>query len=237
MRAWFLRVTHPAIDRKSLEGAEVAPILFRKIPLADLHVDMGAEEIGRVVNKFYKTESPRTRGQYAGTLRRFLSDAKVGDVVGIRLNKEPKLIFGRLADGDLRLFPSLEKENIKARPLALLADHEQDEMAKGLPESVKSYRGTFCNWFSGDKPKLELPENEIDIPDLSESKRRQFYSGRDANRHKQVKFIRVGADLGCGHRLSRIFPGNYYHFIPVPRHNDAEFSLFTYGDAGLRGSV
>src|SRR5438094_427145 len=119
MRAWFLRVTHPAIDRKSLEGAEVAPILFMKIQLADLHVDMGTEE--------------------------------------------------------------------------------------------------------------------IDIPDLSESKRRQFYSARDANRHKQVKFIRVGADLGCGHRLSRIFPGNYYHFIPIPRHNDPEFCRFTYGDVVSRG--
>jgi len=68
---------------------------------------MGAGEIGRVVNKFYKTESPRTRGQYAGTLRGFLSDANVGDVVGIRVNKESKLIFGCLADGDLRLFPRL----------------------------------------------------------------------------------------------------------------------------------
>ncbi len=235
MKAWFLRVTYPAINRESIQAARLAPILFRKIPLADLHVDMGAGEIGRVVNKFYKTESPRTRGQHAGTLRRFLSDTNVGDVVGIRVNKESKLIFGRLADGDLRLFPRLEDENIKARPLALLADHEQDEMAKGLPESVKSYRGTFCNWFSGDKPKLDLPENEIDTPDLSENKRRQFYSARDANRQKQVKFIRVGADLGCGHRLSRIFPGNYYYFIPIPRHNDPEFCRFTYGDVVSRG--
>jgi predicted Mrr-cat superfamily restriction endonuclease len=133
VKAWFLRVAYPAINRESIQAARLAPILFRKIPLSDLHVDMGAGEIGGVVNKFYKTESPRTRGQHAGTLRRFLSDANVGDVVGIRVNKESKLIFGRLADGDLRLFPRLEDENIKARPLALLADREQDEMAKGYP--------------------------------------------------------------------------------------------------------
>jgi hypothetical protein len=230
MRAWFLRITHPAIDRKSIEAARLAPILFREIPCADLQINMGAKEIGRLINKSYNTEPPRTRGQYAGTLRRFLSDAKVGDVVGIRVNKEPKLMFARFAEGDLRLFPRLEKENVKGRPLELLDDREQDEMSEALPESVKSYRGTFCNWFSGDKPTLEAPEDEIDLPDAFENKRRQFYSTRDANPHKQVKFIRVGADLGCGHRLSRIFPGNYYHFIPIPRHNDPEFCRFTYGD-------
>jgi hypothetical protein len=223
------------MDSKTIEAAGLAPILFRKIPLADLQIDMDAGEISRVVNKFYKTESPRSRGQYAGTLRRFLSDSKGGDVVGIRVNKDPKLIFGRLADGDLQVFPRQEKENIKARPFTLLGDHEQAEMTKTLPESVKSYRGTFCNWFSGDKPQLEAPENEIDIPDASENKTRQFYWARDANRHKQVKFIRVGADLGCGHRLSRIFPGNYYHFIPIPRHNDPEFCRCTYGDVVSRG--
>jgi hypothetical protein len=235
MRAWFLRITHREIDHESIKRARLAPILFKKIPLADLQIDMDAGEIGRVVNKFYKTESPRTRGQYAGTLRRFLSDSKSGDVVGIRVNKDPKLIFGRFADGDLRLFPRQEKENIKARPFIPLAGYEYAEMAKALPESAKSYRGTFCNWFSGDKPQVEVPENEVDIPDASENKTRQFYWARDADRHKQIKFIRVGADLGCGHRLSRIFPGNYYHFIPIPRHNDPEFCRFTYGDVVSRG--
>jgi hypothetical protein len=234
VRAWFLRVTCPAIDRESIRAARLAPILFRKIPLADLHIDMSAGEINRVVNSCYQTESPHARYQYAGTLRRFLSDSKVGDVVGIRVNKEPTMIFGRFAEGDLQLFPRLENENIKGRPLELLADHEQDEMSKGLPESVKSYIGTFCNWFSGDKPELELPENEIDIPDASENKTREFYSATSANRQKQVKFIRVGADLGCGHRLSRIFLGNYYHFIPIPQHNDPEFCRFTYGDVVSR---
>ena len=147
-------------------------------------------------------------------------------MVGIRVNKEPKLMFARFAEGDLRLFPHLEKENVKGRPLELLDDHEQDEMSEALPESVKSYRGTFCNWFSGDKLTLEAPENEIDLADPSENKRRQFYLERDADRQKQVKFIRVGADLGCGHRLSRIFPSYYYHFIPIPRHNDPEFCRF-----------
>ncbi|MGD0652350.1 MAG: hypothetical protein ABSA97_14635 [Verrucomicrobiia bacterium] len=46
----------------------------------------------------------------------------------------------------------------------------------------------------------------------------------------QVKFIRVGSDMGCGGRLSRMFPHNYYHFVPIPQHNDPEFCRFTYGD-------
>ena len=230
MKAWFLRVIHPAINRETIKTAALAPILFRKIPLRDLQIDMDPGQIGEVVNRLYKAESSRTRGQHAGTLRRFLSDAKAGDMVGIRVNRESELIFARFADGDLRPFPQLEKDNVKGRPLELLTDREQDEMSQGLPESVKSYRGTFCNWFSGDKPTLEAPENEIDLPDPSEKERRQFYGQTKANRQKQVKFIRVGADLGCGHRLSRIFPGNYYHFIPIPRHNDPEFCRFTYGD-------
>ena len=120
MKAWFLRITDPAINPESIQAAGLAPILFRKIPLADLHVDMDAGEIGRAVNKSYKTESPRTRGQYAGTLRRFLSDAKVGDVVGIRVNKEPKVMFARFAEGDLRLFPALGKGKREGPPAGTL---------------------------------------------------------------------------------------------------------------------
>lgn len=30
--------------------------------------------------------------------------------------------------------------------------------------------------------------------------------------------------------MSRMFPGNYYHFIPIPNHNDPEFCSFTYGE-------
>ena len=120
MKAWFLRINDQAINPQSIQTAGLAPILFRKIPLADLHVDMAAGEIGSVVNKSYKTESPRRRGQYAGTLRRFLSDAKVGDVVGIRVNKEPRLMFARFTEGDLRLFPRLEMENVEGPPCGAL---------------------------------------------------------------------------------------------------------------------
>jgi len=42
-------------------------------------------------------------------------------------------------------------------------------------------------------------------------------------------FIRVGVDGGRGGRLSRLFPGGYYHFIPIPKHHDPEFYRFTYG--------
>jgi hypothetical protein len=146
------------------------------------------------------------------------------------------MIFGRFAEGDLEPFPGLEQENVKGQPLELLTDDQQAEVLKSvdLPESVKSYRGTFCNWFSGEKPIVQSPDNEIDIPDESEKERRRFYSQRRANEHKQVKFIRVGADLGCGYRLSRIFPDNHYHFIPIPQHNDPEFCRFTYGDVVSR---
>lgn len=51
---------------------------------------------------------------------------------------------------------------------------------------------------------------------------------------QHIKFIRVGVDLGRGKRLSRIFPSDYYHFIPIPKHNDPEFCRFTYGDIGRR---
>jgi hypothetical protein len=229
MKAWFLRVAHPAIHRESVKAARLAPILFREVPFADLHVDMGAGEIVRVVSKFYKKQSPHVRGQYAGTLRRFLSDANFGDVVGIRVNKDPIMIFGRLGDGDLKLFPGLEKENVKGRPFELLTDNEQHKMLKtsALPDAVKSYRGTFCNWFETDQA---LPDHEIEIPDALEEQRRIVYSRRRANQRKQVKFIRVGADLGCGKRLSRIFADNHYQFIPIPQHNDPEFCRFTYGD-------
>jgi hypothetical protein len=238
VRAWFLRVTCPAIDRESIRAARLAPILFRKIPLAYLYVDMDAAAINNVVSNCYETESLATRRQHAGTLRRFLLDSEIGDMVGIRINKDPTMVFGRFAEGDLKLFPGLEKESVKGRPFNPLSDDEEREMLKSvtLPESVKSYRGTFCNWFSESKAGIQLPDNEIDIPDELEKQRRRFYSRRHANEHKQVKFIRVGADLGCGQRLSRIFPGSYYHFIPIPRHNDPEFCRFTYGDVVSRES-
>ena len=45
-----------------------------------------------------------------------------------------------------------------------------------------------------------------------------------------VQFIRVGVDMGCGGRQSRIFDDRHYHFIAIPKHNDPEFCMFTYGD-------
>ena len=45
-----------------------------------------------------------------------------------------------------------------------------------------------------------------------------------------VQFIRVGVDMGCGGRQSRIFDDGHYHFIAIPKHNDPEFCRFTYGD-------
>lgn len=53
--------------------------------------------------------------------------------------------------------------------------------------------------------------------------------GSPYSEHPQVKFIRVGVDSGCGQRHSRLFRGGYYHFIPIPKHNDPEFCRFTYG--------
>lgn len=231
MRAWFLRVAYPAIDRKSINAAKVAPILFRKIPSAELQVDMDGGQISQIVSRCYKAESARTRGQYTGTLRRFLSDVDVGDLVGIRVNKDPVMIFGRFAEGNLQPFAGLEKENIKGRPFKALSESEQRELLQSLalPDSVKSYRGTFCNWLSGGQAD-QSPDNEIDIADELETQRRRYYSRREANEARQVKFIRVGADLGCGQRLSRIFSDNHYQFIPIPQHNDPEFCRFTYGD-------
>jgi hypothetical protein len=89
MRAWFLRIMHPAIDRKGVNAAKLAPILFKKIPSAELYVDMDGGELSQIVSRCYKTESARTRGQYTGTLRRFLSDVEVGTSSEFVLTKIP----------------------------------------------------------------------------------------------------------------------------------------------------
>ncbi len=228
MKVWFLRITHPGIDRRVVRTAALAPILFRKIAITNLHVGMDAGEIAVVVNRAYKDQSQNARRQHGGSLRRFLSDEEVGDFVGIRVNRDPKMLFGRFIEGDLRKFPGFEKEDVKGRPFQLLTSNEKAELLKtGLAKSATSFPGTFCGW--GQKS-----DEEIELPDESEKQCRLFYSAKPADNVRQVKFIRVGADLGCGQRLSRIFPGNYYHFIPIPQHNDPEFCRFTYGDVASR---
>ena len=235
MKVWFLRIKHPRINRRLIKAAGLAPILFRKVPISNLRVDMDEAEIAAVTNKVYHKESLRARRQYAGTLRRFLTDVEVRDFVGIRVNRDAKMLFGRFMKGHLRSFPGFEKEGIKGRPFQPLSRNEEADLLKaGLPESVKSYIGTFCNWLDETNEARDSADEEIDLPDASEKERRRFYSAKPADARRQVKFIRVGADLGCGHRLSRIFPGNYYHFIPIPQHNDPEFCRFTYGDIAAR---
>jgi len=121
-----------------VKAAGLAPILFRKIPISNLRLDMDEAEIAAVTNKVYQKESLSARRQYAGTLRRFLTDVEVRDFVGIRVNRDTKMLFGRFISGDLRPFPGFEKEGIKGRPFQPLSrDEEADLLKAGLPESVR----------------------------------------------------------------------------------------------------
>ena len=86
------------------------------------------------------------------------------------------------------------------------------------PKSVLKYRGTMCLW-----------SDKIDLPEPAEIVSEGLAPESSASAGLVVKFIRVGADAGAGGRLSRLFPGDYYHFIPIPKHNDPEFCRFTYG--------
>ena len=125
-------------------------------------------------------------------------------------------MYGEIVDGDLVEFPGIPQS--KARPVRWLSQHElaKVKLAK-LSPNVTKYSGTICLW------------EDWDVPDEDEKKKQRFYSKPQPG-IRQIKFIRVGVDLGCGGRLSRLFSGNYYHFIPIPQHNDPEFCRFTYGD-------
>jgi hypothetical protein len=229
MKIWFLRIKHPDITREMIKRAHLAPILFREVPLKSCSVSMDEDEIEAVVQAVYKAQSAATRQQHAGTLRRYLADATPGDLVGIKVNRDPDILYGRFGEGDVRPFPALENPGVKGRPfvpLDAMGLKEIDQLS--LPLSVLKYRGTFCNWLSDEG------DEGVDLPDERENQRREIYTQKAADQLRQIKFIRVGADLGCGQRLSRIFPGNYYHFIPIPKHNDPEFCRFTYGDVGRR---
>lgn len=230
MKVWFLRIKHPAITREAVRQARLAPILFRKVPLKNCRVGMEEEEIDAVVSRVYSDQSPAARYQHAGTLRRYLLEAAPGDLVGMKVNREAEILYGRFDQGEVRPFPGLEKDGLKGRPFVPIGAKEGKEIAElALPESVLKYRATFCNWL--DDEGVE----GVDVPDEEEKRRRELYARRMADDLQQIKFIRVGADLGCGERLSRIFPGHYYHFIPIPKHSDPEFCRFTYGDVAKRG--
>ena len=234
MRVWYLRFKHPTVNSAAVRKAKLAPILFRRIPVPELCIGIEDEALDHVVERYYKSEALRARSQYTGALRRFLSEAAVGDLVGIRVNQDTNMIFARFAPGGVRLFKGCGDENIKGRPVELLTTRESQILETELPNSVKSYSGTFCNWVAESEGRTESGDDDIDLPDEQEIERRRVYAKKSADQKKQVKFIRVGADLGCGQRLSRIFPGNYFHFIPIPRHNDPEFCRFTYADVVSR---
>jgi hypothetical protein len=160
--------------------------------------------------------SAATRGQYAGALIRFFSQVQVGDVVAICLNRSPDLLYGEILEGELVELSGIP--NSKARPVRWLSEQEVAKIeAAKLSPKTKKYRGTICLW------------EDWDVPDEDEKKKQAFYS-KPHHGVRQIKSIRVGVDLGCGGRLSRLFADNHYHFIPIPQHNDPEFCRFTYGD-------
>lgn len=218
MKIWFLRFSNVNTDAAALKEAKLAPILFRKIPIGKCSLQLDEHEIRELVSKHYPEpeNSAATRGQYAGALIRFLRQVQVGDIVAICLNRIPDLVYGEILEGDLVEFPGIPHS--KARPVRWLREQEVAKIeAAKLSPKVTKYAGTICLW------------EDWDVPDEDEKKKQTFYSKSHPGM-RQVKFIRVGVDLGCGGRLSRLFPQNYYHFIPIPQHNDPEFCRFTYGD-------
>jgi hypothetical protein len=218
VKIWFLRLSDDNTDTAALKKAKLAPILFRKIPLRKCSFQLNEQQIRDLVSLYYPEpeNSAASRGQYAGALIRFLRQVQVGDFIAICLNRSSPLLYGEILEGNLVEFPGIPGS--KARPLRWLRNQEiaKIEAAKLSPKATK-YSGTICLW------------EDWDLPDEDEKKKETFYSKPQPGL-RQVKFIRVGVDLGCGGRLSRLFPQNYYHFIPIPQHNDPEFCRFTYGD-------
>jgi hypothetical protein len=216
MRLWFLRIKYEKLSRSDVEQLRVAPILFRAIPASECRMNLADDAIEQLVDKYYGADSNRTRGHYKGSLRRFLSEAKTGDLVAIRVNQDD-LLYGEFAAGavsEVRGHPKL-----KGRPVRWLKPEEVSTLLKNrLPKSVLKYRGTMCLW-----------SDKIDLPEPAEIESEGLAPEASESAGLVVKFIRVGADAGAGGRLSRLFPGGYYHFIPIPKHNDPEFCRFTYG--------
>ncbi|MDD2708641.1 MAG: hypothetical protein PHV34_11590 [Verrucomicrobiae bacterium] len=220
MQLWFLRVADENISPEIIKGSNLAAVLFKQIPFSECRLGMDHKKIDELVEKYYQGESSGTKGQFKGSLHRFLTEAGEGDLVAVCVNGDQNLLWGELLRGQLTLLPGFEKENIKGRPVRWLSLHEQATIEKmSPPDAVRKYRGTICKWL-----------DDVEWPDEEEEKRQHYYSTPPAEKQRQVKFIRVGIDTGCGGRLSRMFPGNYYHFIPIPKHNDPEFRRFTYGD-------
>jgi hypothetical protein len=217
MRLWFLRVKDHKLSRNDVRSLRMAPILFRVIPAAACRLHMPEDEIEHLVDKFYGVDSNRTRGHYKGSLRRFLSDAEADDLVAIKVNNETELLFGQFSRGTLAEVPG--HPGVKGRPVKWLDTAETSTLLKNpLPKSVLKYRGTMCLW-----------SEQVDLPEPAEIKSEGLEPESFEPDGMAIKFIRVGVDAGAGGRLSRVFPGGYYHFIPIPKHNDPEFCRFTYG--------
>lgn len=218
MKLWFLRIKDDDFTRTKIQRLKLAPILFRKIPAAECRLNMAEAEVQRLVDRYYSNDSNRTRGHYRGSLQRFLSEAMPGDLVAIKVNKED-LLYAEILSGTI--VEVRGHHQAKGRPIRELTRGEVQTLRKNrLRTSVLKYRGTMCLW-----------SQEIDLPDSSEIKVEGLAPvASEGNQNERViKFIRVGADGGAGGRLSRLFPGRYYHFIPIPKHNDPEFCCFTYG--------
>lgn len=218
MKIWFLRFSldDGFVSPAQFRREKLIPVLFREIPFKLCSLQLSEDELRELVNKCYDNSSPGKRGQFAGAMIRFFRDVQVGDVVAVCLNRNPDLFFGEVLKGALRQFPGIKDS--KARPVTWLSHGEIKELeVDALPSKVKKYRGTICLWA------------DANLRDEDEKKKETFYQKAKPG-IGQIKFIRVGADFGCGGRLSRLFAKKYYHFIPIPKHNDPEFCRFTYGD-------
>ena len=98
MRLWFLRIKYDKLNRDEVERLRVAPILFRGIPTSECRRDLADDAVERLVEKYCASDSNRTRAHYKGSLRRFLSQAKTGDLVAIRVNQDD-LLYGEFTAG------------------------------------------------------------------------------------------------------------------------------------------
>lgn len=218
MKIWFLRFTPGdlPISIEQLRRTKAVPVLFKELPIAECSLDFSEENLRTLVEKHYGASSTGTRGQVFGALWRFFHEVQVEDLLAVRLNRDPKLLFGEVLEGPLKEFPGIKES--KGRPVRWLSDKETDTLnIDSLPQQKLKYRGTICLWA------------DVDVPDEDEQQKVTFYTEPHGDL-RQIKFIRVGADYGCGGRLSRLFADGHYHFIPIPKHNDPEFCRYTYGD-------
>ena len=211
-----MRLKYAQLSRAEVERLRVAPILFRAIPASECRMNMSENAIEQMVDNYYSGESIRSRGHYKGSLKRFLIEAKTGDLVAIGVNRDD-LLYGEFTPGSVAQLRGHPK--LKGRPVRWLNAAEISMLLKNrLSKSVLKYRGTMCLW-----------SDTVDLPEPAEIESEGLGPEASEPAGLVVKFIRVGADAGAGGRLSRLFPGGYYHFIPIPKHNDPEFCRFTYG--------